>query len=201
MPYDPTIEGFPFYDIPEYYFRKLKQKRISFYVLHAPLDRNGPYSTSVSLANHLKLRIRDEFCSYMGITCGVICETDIQSPAEFAAFVSSRVGHEVKLGKNGEDSIRNGLVAIAAGGGNVDFAAREIAELGINLYLTGCTRQIPSFEPALEFHRIVQENKINIIGATHYTTEKYACLAMVKYFKKLGIPAGYLEGRYYLEDL
>jgi putative NIF3 family GTP cyclohydrolase 1 type 2 len=201
MGYDPTMEGFPFYDIPEDYLYRLRQKRIAFYVLHAPLDKNGTYSTSVSLANYLNLHVQDEFCSYMGIKCGVLCKTEMRSPEELAAYVRSMVGHEVKLTKNGKDFINKGLVAIAAGGGNVDFAAKEIAELGINLYLTGCTRRIPSFEPAVEFHRIAEANQINLIGATHYTTEKYACMAMVKYFQSLGLSAEFLEGSYCLEDL
>ena len=37
--------------------------------------------------------------------------------------------------------------------------------------------------------------------STHYTRGKYACIAMVRYFEKLGIQAEFLEGRYYLEDL
>ncbi len=53
----------------------------------------------------------------------------------------------------------------------------------------------------MEFHRIVLESKINVIGATHYSTEKYACMAMTGYFKKIGVEAEFLEGRYFLEDL
>jgi len=34
MGYDPAIPGIPFYDIPKDYLKKLKQKRISFYVLY-----------------------------------------------------------------------------------------------------------------------------------------------------------------------
>ncbi len=116
-------------------------------------------------------------------------------------YVRSIVGHEVKLTRNGQDLIHNGQLAIAAGGGNVGFAAKEISELGINIYITGCTRRIPSFEPTMEFHRITEAKKINVIGATHYTTENYACIAMVRYFEKLGVRAEYIEGRYYLEDL
>jgi putative NIF3 family GTP cyclohydrolase 1 type 2 len=92
-------------------------------------------------------------------------------------------------------------VAVVAGGGSVGFAAKEISELGINMYITGCTRRGLSAEPVMEFHRITEESKINVIGATHYTTEKYACIAMVKYFEKLGVQAEFLEGKYYLEDL
>lgn len=201
MCYDPTLAGFPFYDIPEDYLSRLKQRRISFYMLHSPLDRNGEYSTSVCLARYLGLEIIDEFCEFMGVKCGVICKTQIKTATKLAALVRSRVGHEVKLIRNGDDDIAHGRVAIAAGGGSVDFAAKEIAELGLNMYITGTTRRVPSIDAMMGFHRIIEEKKINVIGATHYTTEKYACMAMVGYFEKLGIPAEFLEGRYYMEDL
>jgi putative NIF3 family GTP cyclohydrolase 1 type 2 len=201
MGYDPTIAGIPFYDIPEDYLLKLKQQRISFYVLHAPLDKNGEYSTSVSLAKHLNLEIIGEFCEYMGIKCGVVCNTNKKTATELAEYVGSEVGHEIKLIRNGDDRILNGRVAIAAGGGSVGFAAKEISELGMNMYITGNTRQVPNVELITEFHRIIEERKINVIGATHYTTEKYACIAMVRYFEKLGVQAEFIEGKFFLEDL
>jgi putative NIF3 family GTP cyclohydrolase 1 type 2 len=201
MGYDPTIKGFPFYDLPEDYLSKLKQQRISFYVLHAPLDKNGEYSTSVSLAKNLLLEIIDEFCEYDGVKCGVVCKTELKTATKLAEYVCSIVGHEVRLIKNGDDVIHDGRVAIAAGGGSVGFAAKELSERGINMYITGCTRAVLSVESIVEFHRIIKESKINVIGATHYSTEKYACMAMVGYFEKLGIKAEFVEGRFYLEDL
>ena len=201
MGYDPTMQGFPFYDIPEYILEQLKQQRISLYVLHVPLDKNGEYSTSVNLAKYLDFKVLDEFCEYMGIKCGVICKTEMKTAGELAEYVRTKVGHDIKLIRNGTDVIRNERIAIAAGGGSVDFAANEIAELGINMYLTGCTRKVPTYQPVTEFHRIIKEKNINVIGATHYTTEKFACIAMVDYFKKLGLQAEFLEGKYFLEDL
>ena len=201
MCYDPTSEGFPFYDIPQDYLSKLKQHCISLYVLHSPLDKNSEYSTSVSLANNLKINIIDEFCEYEGVKVGVVCKTNIKTSTGLSEHIRSIVGHEVKLTRNGDNFIRNGKVAVVAGGGSVGFAAKEISELGINMYITGCTRRVLSVEPIMEFHRITEESKINVIGATHYTTEKYACIAMVKYFEKLGVQAEFLEGKYYLEDL
>lgn len=201
MGYDPTMTGFPFYDIPEEYLLKLKQQRISFYMLHVPLDKNGEFSTSVNLAKHLNLEITDEFCGYEGVQCGVICKTEKRTATGLKDYVRTLIGHEVKLIMHGENKIRDGLVAIAAGGGSMGFVAKELVELGINMYITGVTRHVPGVEFIMEFHRIIKENKINVIGATHYTTEKYACIAMVKYFERLGIPAEFLEGKYYLEDL
>jgi len=76
-----------------------------------------------------------------------------------------------------------------------------VSSLGVNLYVTGVTRPIPSFEPTLEFHRIAKLNGINIIGATHYSTEQFACRAMVRYFTLLGLPAEFLPGQPCLNDL
>lgn len=201
MGYNPTMEGFPFYDIPEVYLSKLKQRRISFYMLHSPLDKNGEYSTSVSLARHLNFEITGEFCEYFGIKCGVICQMEFRTATELAEYVAFKMGHKVKLLGNGSETIKNGLVAVAAGGGGVDFAVKELAQLDINMYITGVTREVSSFEPVAEFHRIIREENINVVGATHYSTEKYACIAMLRYFEKLGVPAEFLEGRFYLEDL
>jgi putative NIF3 family GTP cyclohydrolase 1 type 2 len=143
MGYDPTLTGFPFYDIPEEYLLKLKQQRISFYMLHTPLDKNGEYSTSVNLAKHLDLEIIDEFCEYEGVKCGVICKTEKRTATELKEHVRAIIGHEVKLIMHGENKITRGHVAVAAGGGSVGFAAKELVELGINMYITGNTRQVP----------------------------------------------------------
>jgi putative NIF3 family GTP cyclohydrolase 1 type 2 len=201
MGYDATIPGMPFYDIVTDYLKKLKERRISFYVLHLPLDVNGKYSTSVTFAKHLQFDIIGECCKQEGRKVGVVCKTNIQSATGLAKHISSMLCHEIKLIQNGDDIIRDGRVAVAAGGGSVDFVARELVELGINMYVTGCTRRVPTLESVTEFHRITKEEKINVIGATHYTTEKFACIAMVEYFEKLGLPAEFIEGKYFMEDL
>jgi putative NIF3 family GTP cyclohydrolase 1 type 2 len=201
MGYDPTLEDFPFYNISVTYLKKLKERRISFYVLHIPLDKNGPYSTSMNLAKALQLPVVDEFCEYLGFKVGVICETDFTKLADFALHIEKVIGHDIKVRRYGDEIIENGTIAIAAGGGCIDFVARELAALGINTYLTGLTKPMPSFEPGMEFHRIAKENKINLVGATHYSTEKFACIAMVDYFGKLGMEAEFVEGIPCMQDL
>lgn len=201
MGYDGKAEGFPFYNIPEEYLSRLRQQRISLYVLHSPLDKNSEYSTSVCLANVLNLKVIDEFCNYEGFKVGVICTTQIKTASGLKDFVTPIIGHEVKLRAYGEDLIQEGKVAVAAGGGSYGFVAEELSKMGINILVTGFTRPLPSFEPTMEFHRIAQESGINVLGATHYTTEKYACIDMVGYFIKQGVPAEFLEGSFCLEDL
>ena len=201
MGYDPTLEGFPFHNIPVAYLKRLKKRRISFYVSHIPLDKNGPYSTSVNLAKALKLPVVSEFCEYLGCKVGVICETSYTRLADLALHVEKNIGHEVRVRQYGGETIEKGRVGIAAGGGCIDFVAREILALGLNTLLTGCTRPIPSFEPNMEFHRIAEANGINLISATHYSTEKYACMAMTSYFRELGLEAEFVEGTPCMEDM
>ncbi|MHC4205317.1 MAG: Nif3-like dinuclear metal center hexameric protein [Planctomycetota bacterium] len=201
MGYDPTLEGFPFYNIPAGCLKQLKERRVSFYVLHLPLDKNGPYSTSVNLAKELQLQITGEFCEYLGSKVGVICETGFTKLEDFALHIEGIIRHEIKVRQYGDEIIERKTVGIAGGGGCFDFVANELAALGINTYLTGCTKPMPSFEPNMEFHRIARENRINIVGATHYSTEKFACMAMVEYFAGLGIEAEFIEGTPRMEDL
>ena len=201
MGYDPTLKGFPFYSIPVDYLKKLKERRISFYVLHIPLDKNGAYSTSVSLTKALQLTVDGEFCEYLGCKVGVICETTFTKVTDFALHVKNVVGHNINVRQYGDEIIKRRRVAVASGGGCVDFVARELSALDVNTFLTGVTRPIPSLEPNIEFHRVAKESGINVVGATHYSTEKFACMAMVDYFAGLGIEAEFIEGKPCAEDL
>ena len=84
-------------------------------------------------------------------------------------------------------------IAVVAGGGNDPEILAEVAKLGINILVTGVTYPNKDYEPSLRAHEIAKENKINIIGGTHYSTEKFACIKMMEYFEKLGLLAEFLE--------
>jgi putative NIF3 family GTP cyclohydrolase 1 type 2 len=201
MGYDPAREGFPFYNIPGDCLRRMREQRVALYVMHAPLDYNGPYSTSVSLAKALGLAVVGEFCEYLGCQVGVLCEATFAQVADFAGHVERVVGHQVKLWPYGDATVAGGRVALAAGGGCMGFIAEELTGLGVNTYLTGVTRPTPGFEPSMAFHRLAREGRVNVLGATHYSTEKYACLAMVDYFGDVGLDAEFVAGTPCLADL
>jgi hypothetical protein len=50
-------------------------------------------------------------------------------------------------------------------------------------------------------HEFAQAKKINILGGTHHSMEKFACIAMCDYFKKLGLSCEFIEDIPVLEDL
>ncbi len=191
----------PFVNFNKYLLREFRKNKISIYTLHTPLDRNGEYSTSVNFAKALGLVQLGEFAKYFGFSSGVISKTDHKNVSEMAERFEKAIEHKVKLWKYGEDEIRNGKVAIVAGGGNDPEIISEVAKLGINTFLTGVTYPNQDYEPSLQAHKVAKENKINMIGGTHYSTEKFACMRMAEYFKKTGISAEFIPDNPDMRDL
>lgn len=190
-----------FIDISEEYLKRLRENNISMYTLHTPLDKNGPYSTSVNLANVLDIKIDEEFCEDEGVKIGVIGSTSLNQIEQLYREVSNAIGHNVKLYQYGDNVIKNSKIALIAGGGNIPDILPLLHEKGINTFITGVTCIKKEFGPSVIFHQLADKFNINIIGATHYSTEKYACMEMVKYFNNLGLEAEFAEGLYDLEDI
>lgn len=183
----------PFVNFNKELLQKFRENKISIYTLHTPLDRNGEYSTSVNFAQALGLARVGEFAEYFGFLSGVIGKTDCENVGEMAERFEKAVGHEVKIWSYGIEEIKDGKVAVAAGGGNDPEILSEVGKLGINTLLTGVTFPNKDYEPSLQAHKIAKESKINMIGGTHYSTEKFACIKMTEYFEKLGIQSEFLE--------
>jgi len=190
----------PFINLNSDLLKKFKENKTSIYTLHTPLDRNGEYSTSVNFAKALGIRQVGEFAEYFGFLSGVIGKTDCNNISEMAEVFKKEIGHNVKIWNYGTDEIRDGKVAIVAGGGCDAEILSEISQLGINTFLTGVTFH-NNYGPSIEAHKIAKENKINMIGGTHYSTEKFACIKMVEYFEKTGNYGEFISGNPDMRDL
>ncbi|MGY5881900.1 MAG: Nif3-like dinuclear metal center hexameric protein [Candidatus Thorarchaeota archaeon] len=193
MIWETPFEEYPFRNIPANYIEEMKERRISYYAIHLPLDRNGPYSTSMSLARGIGIEPVGEFAEFNNIIVGVIGKTECESVHELTAKVRDAVGHDVKLWNYGTTQIPNHKVAVVGGGGNYPQIAEELGESNIRTYITGVTMKVPSYEPSLVFHDICESHRINVIAATHYSTEKFACIAVLKFFEDLGLPSEFIE--------
>jgi putative NIF3 family GTP cyclohydrolase 1 type 2 len=200
MIWDTSCEGFPFRNTPTKYLEVLRENKISLYTIHVPLDRNGPYSTTTSLARALEIETDREFFDYFGAKVGIIGKTECTSTFELSAKVKETVGHLPKIYVNGSSQISNQMVALVAGGGNYPEIVEELAETDVKIYITGVTMKNPDYEPSLRFHEICQENKITVIAATHYSTEKFACIAIQKFFDELGVESEFVEDAPSFED-
>jgi len=177
---------------------RLKERGISIFNYHVPLDAFGMYSTSKTLAEALGIIIEKSFIEYGGVFCALIGTTDCKDIYEFNKKYTQVVGHRTKLRQYGESLFSNGKIAVAAGGGTDIFVLKELAANGLNTLVTGITICSNHTKPA---HDFAKKHKINILGGTHYSSEKYACIAMCNYFNKLGLPSKFIEDAPCFEDL
>jgi len=178
--------------------RQFKNNGISVYNLHVPLDNFGEYSTSVSLARVLGIKIEKAFAPYFGALCGVFGQTELTLIGDLKDKFEKAVGHKCGLYRYGLDGIAKKKVAVVAGGGNEAGLLKEIADEGVNVLLTGIIAKNEFSKPAHEF---AKRHKINLLGGTHYSTEKFACVAMIGYFKNLGLPAEFVADQPTMEDI
>lgn len=193
MVWDTNLSGFPFKNINLELLSKLKENNISLYTLHVPLDKNGEYSTTVNYAKALGISWEESFAEYFGVQAGVIGKCSCQTIEELAEKAKALMGHEIRLFSYGEKDIKDQKIAVVAGGGNDASIIKELITGGIKNFVTGVVRKSMGYPPAIEFDRLAKENKINVIGATHYSTEKFACIAITKYFEKLGFSAKFIK--------
>ena len=177
---------------------RFRERRISIYNLHVPLDNYGEYGTSKTLADALGLEIEKPFAPYFGALCGVIGKTECKTVTELQEVFSQGVGHKTALYPYGEQKIKGGRVAVAAGGGNDRGVVAEMIENDVHVLITGVSvkNHISSGVHAYE-----QEQGVTVLGGTHYSTEKFACIKMCEYFRELGLPAVFVGDEPDLGDM
>jgi len=179
-----------FHQINSELLKELKENRISLFNFHLPLDNYGEYSTTKTLADALEIKILKPYNNYNGAVCGIIGKTDCKTVYELQKRYSQAVGHETKLYRYGEPEIKDGKVSLCAGGGNDITVIEDLLKENVNVHITGISLENIYSELS---HKLERENKINLLGGTHYSSEKFACIAMCKYFNKLGIVSEFIS--------
>lgn len=178
--------------------QQFKDRRISIYNLHVPLDNFSEYSTSVTLAKALGIKPKKPFAPYFGSLCGIFGKTTSAKVQDLKKRFQDAVGHEVSLYNYGDNEIKDGTVAIIAGGGNDIDMLEEIAKAEVNIFVTGITAKNDHSRKAHEF---AEKHRINVLGGTHYSTERFACISMIDYFEKIGFPSEFIEDEPVMEDM
>ena len=186
------------YEATEKYITELKERNISIYVLHHPLDNYGKYSTCRTLADNLKISIEKPAFLYYGAMCGIIGTIDCKTTSELHDRYSRAVGHETSLYIYGSEYIQGERIAVCPGGGNAMFVINEMMENNIKILITGVTLVN---DYSRETHEYEKKNRINVFGGTHYSSEKFAPMEMCKYFNELGLPSEFIADEPDLIDL
>lgn len=177
---------------------KLRERNISVYVLHHPLDNYSKYSTCKTLADALNITIERPAFNYFGAMCGIIGWANCDTVSELHKQYTQAVGHKTSLYLYGDEALADERVAVCPGGGNIREVVDEMLASNIRTLITGVT--IVN-EYSHRVHEFEKENKINLLGGTHYSSEKYAPMSMCNYFNALGLPSEFIEDEPKLFDL
>jgi len=180
------------------YIAKLRERNISLYVLHHPLDNFSDYSTCKTLADSISMDIERPAFLYCGALCGVIGMVDCKNIGELHERYSKAMGHKTSLYQYGNEHIQGERIAVCPGGGNAPFIVNEMLSNNIRNLVTGVTI-VNAYSK--ETHALEKENRINVLGGTHYSTEKFAPMKMCKYFNRLGLPSEFVDDEPMLSDL
>jgi len=124
-------------------------------------------------------------------------KTDCATVQDLKNKFQEIVNHEVILYNYGDNNINERTVAVVAGGG-LDETIEEIAQNKVNVLVTGITAKNDHSRKAHEF---AEKHIINVLGGTHYSTERFACISMIDYFEKIGFPSEFIEDEPVLEDM
>lgn len=187
-----------FYQMSPNLLRQFKERRISIYNLHVPLDNFGEYSTSKTLADALGIYDLRACSPYEGGLAGVIGKTKCKTISELQKVFEEAVGHSIKVYHYGDEEIHNGKVVVVAGGGNEVDYLKEAFDEDVKVVITGISARTSYSE---KDHQYEEKQGINVLGGTHYSTETFACIAMCDYFKKQGISSEFINDIPVMEDM
>lgn len=197
--YDDDVAGFN--PLTPGSFEAMKERGVSFYHAHGPLDMHPEVSPSRLCAAGLGLTELDEYLPIVdGIPGGaaVIGRSDLTTD-ELAERLRTFLGEEIPVSVLFAPRAHAGRVAIAAGGG----AQRPILEASLErdcqTFVTGnaatrCRLDFVQKEVA-DFRALAEEEGVAIVDGTHYGTEKPPQLAMVNWFTSRGLPARFAHGK------
>jgi putative NIF3 family GTP cyclohydrolase 1 type 2 len=173
-------------------FERMRVGGISFYHVHAPIDQHPDVSPSRLCAGAMGVPIEEEYLPIAsGIPGGaaVIGASDVTLDA-LAARLQAYLGPEVpvRIVRRRPSGDWAGRVAVVGGGGADRVALQASLDRGCQTFVTGGV-----FTPwAEEFRALATEAGVAVIDGTHYGTEKPPQLAMVDWFRALGLEAEFI---------
>ncbi|MEA5038323.1 MAG: Nif3-like dinuclear metal center hexameric protein [Clostridiaceae bacterium] len=177
----------------------MRAREISLFSYHIPLDRNGPYSPGTNLVRVLGATPRAAFYLQNGVYMGLICDSPFRTAEEAADTLGALLGHRTSLYPYGGSVLENGRLAVMCGGAKDATIYEFLRAQGCNAFITGVTSLRAAICPPI--HKAAQRAGVSLIGGTHYSTEKFAPMAMVDFFKALRLPCEFLSETPQLDEL
>jgi putative NIF3 family GTP cyclohydrolase 1 type 2 len=179
-------------------YEALKGRACGFYHAHAPLDMHPEVSPSRLCAEGVGLENLEEYYPIAdGIPGGAaIVGNSSLSLEGLAEAFRAYLGAEIKVHVITRPRQEAGRVAVVAGGGADVDILRESIDRGCLTYVTGnaatnCRLEFVQ-EKVREFRKLADEADVALVDAMHYGMEKPPQLAMVSWFRRLGLQAEFV---------
>jgi putative NIF3 family GTP cyclohydrolase 1 type 2 len=178
-------------------FEIMRQRGISFYAVHLPLDVHPEVSPSRLCAGGMGVTNLEDFFPVGGLPGGaaVIGDSEL-SLDELTRRLHAYLGEEVPVQTLRQVHDQAGRVAVAAGGGADPAALQDALARGCTTYVTGNADsrcRLDFLQDILRaFRTRIEQANVNLVDATHYGTEKPPQIAMVQWFRNRGLEARFL---------
>ncbi len=176
-------------------FNILKESGNSIYVAHAPLDTHKIYGTSLSLAELCNIEVDRLFFDYFGAPTALIGHVNKIKFEDFCEKIKDSIKRPELTKIKNIDFVKK--VAVVAGGGDMPEILQQVFDFGCDTLLTGTVEHhwaVPFIqEENKKFHELNKVLRRNLIGGTHYATERPAMVKVVKLFQEFGIECNYCE--------
>ena len=187
-----------FEPLPRETYELMRERAISFYNVHAPLDQHPEIAPSLLCARAVGLaHLEDYFPIDPALPEGAVMIGDSQLSVEgLAEAFRSYLGPEIRVHVITRPRAEAGRVAVAAGGGAVAEILEASLARGCQTYVTGNAAtncRVPEVQEELRrFRQLAEARSVALVDATHYGMEKPPQLAMVKWFQARGLEAAFV---------
>jgi len=174
---------------------RLLETKNSIYVAHAPLDTHPKYGASISLARLNGIAVDELFYDYFGAPTALVGHIPKTPFDEFAEEVRRNLRRPYLTLEEHMPHVEK--VAVVAGGGDMPDVLQQAYDLGCDTFLTGTVEHrwsIPFVQESnRKFHELNRRLKKNLIGGTHFGTERPAMVYVTELFEEYGIECQYCE--------
>lgn len=189
--WDGRKNGQGFIKLSERDYKLMEEMGVSLYSLHTPMDKNRNdqiVSTAYAFARVIGLKVEEEFATESernpNILLGLIGRLKYENFDDLVKGLNFTLNYKPKIMKVNNNL---GKVGLATGGGFVPEIIQEARDKGCNTYITGIITPNSSEYSKTNYPSTLNAVKkigINIIGCSHYLTEKWAMEFSVPYFKQ-----------------
>lgn len=141
------------------------------------------------------IAIEKYFYDYYGAPTALIGHINKASFEVFSDFIQKKLERPVLTLEKNKDYVEK--IAVVAGGGDLPDLLQQVYDYGCDTLLTGTVEHrwaVPFIQEGnRQFHELNKKLKINLIGGSHYGTERPAMIKFTEYITQLGIECRYIE--------